>query len=361
VSRTLVTVSGVIPDDVERQVEEGRRPRPDYLELAAALDADLLDVAEARRRTGRLGRAIERVAGTGPLLAWACHRARRDHDLVLSDGEQVGLPLAALSYLTRRRPRHAMIVHVLSPRKKVLVFRALRLGRRIDTFLTYASSQRRFIVDELGVPADQVVLIPFMVDSEFFSPERVTPRSRPRPMVCSAGLERRDFPTLMDAVDGLDLDVVIAAASPWSKQADSTEGAALPANVTVCKLGFVDLRQLYADATAVVMPLEDVDFQAGVTTILEAMAMEKAVVCSRTQGQTDVITDRVDGVYVPPGDASALRARLVWLLADDDEQARLGRRARALVTARMDVTTYARLIAGVVRSSGEGEPAAAAV
>jgi hypothetical protein len=36
------------------------------------------------------------------------------------------------------------------------------------------------------------------------------------------------------------------------------------------------------------VPLLDVPFQAGVTTILEAMAMEKTVICSRTLGQTDV-------------------------------------------------------------------------
>ena len=41
-------------------------------------------------------------------------------------------------------------------------------------------------------------------------------------MICTAGLEFRDYPTLIEAVRGLDARVVIAAASPWSKRADAT-------------------------------------------------------------------------------------------------------------------------------------------
>src|SRR5436190_19253658 len=122
----------------------------------------------------------------------------------------------------------------------------------------------------------------------------------------------------MEAVRDLDARVVIAAASPWSNRPDSTEGAAVPPNVEICRLGFVELRQLYADSDVVVMPLHDVPFQAGVTTILEAMAMGKAVVCSRSRGQTDVIDDGITGVYVAPGDAAALRAAIEELLGDGE-------------------------------------------
>jgi glycosyltransferase involved in cell wall biosynthesis len=344
--RVLLTVSGVIPDDVRRQVALGLRPRPDYVELARAIGADLLDVVEARRRTGRLGRLVERLGGAGPLLALACFRARRHYDVVLTDGEQVGLPLALLASFGRRRGAHVMIVHVLSARKKVLVYRLLRLGRRIDRMLVYSSFQQRFITEQLGFPADRVTLTPFMVDTRFFAADQV--EAAAEPMVCSAGLEHRDYRTLIDAVRGLDVRVVLAAASPWSKHADSSAGANLPPNVEVCRLGFADLRQLYADAAVVVMPLHDVEFQAGVTTILEAMSMGKAVICSRTAGQTDVIVDQQNGIYVPPGDAPALRAAIVALLDEPDRAASLGAAARRRVESDCEVRVYAERLAGVV-------------
>jgi len=46
-----------------------------------------------------------------------------------------------------------------------------------------------------------------------------------------------------------------------------------------------ELRQVYADSAFVVIALFDVNFQAGITAILEAMAMERAVICSRTPGR----------------------------------------------------------------------------
>lgn len=347
--RVLITVSGTIPGDLHDAIAGGRRPRADYLELARALDADLIDHDTARRESGRLGRLVERAGGRDALLAWACLRRRRRYDAILTDGEQVGLPYAALCRLVPgRRPAHSMIVHILSVPKKVWMWRALRLGGRIDQLLVYATAQQRFAVDELGVPADRVVLTSFMVDTAFFDPAGVQPAARERPMICAAGLEFRDYETLLDAVDGLDVDVVIAAASPWSKRTTSVGERPLPANVEVTKLDLARLRQLYADATLVVMPLQDVRFQAGITTILEAMSMAKAVVCTRTDGQTDAIDGGRTGVYVPPADAAALRATVEQLLADADRRRRLGEAARDWARDVADIEVYARRVAGAV-------------
>ncbi|MCJ7657726.1 MAG: hypothetical protein MUO67_01105 [Anaerolineales bacterium] len=115
-----------------------------------------------------------------------------------------------------------------------------------------------------------------MVEADFVSPSIVESTGNldlgltlnGRPLICSVGLERRDYPTLIEAVRGLDLQLVIAAASPWSKQADSTQGQDLPSNVTVKRFTQYELRDLYARSRFMVMPLYDVPFQAGITTIL---------------------------------------------------------------------------------------------
>ena len=74
-------------------------------------------------------------------------------------------------------------------------------------------------------------------------------------MICAVGQELRDYPTLVEAVRGLDVDVVIAAASPWSKREDSSAGLDIPPNVEVGAFDLFELRQLYADAAFVVVPL----------------------------------------------------------------------------------------------------------
>ena len=346
--RVGITVSGTIPPDLSGSVDTGQRPRADYVVLAERLGADLIDYAEANRRAGPMGRIIRKVAGSNALLAWTCFRSRKLYDALLTDGEQVGIPYAALCLMSGKesRPAHSMIVHIMSVRKKVIVFKALGLRRRVDRMFVYASWQRDFAVQSLRMRPEQVQLTSFMVDTEFFAVERVTPV--PRRMICTAGLEFRDYDTLVEAVRGLDVDVVIAAASPWSKRTSAIDSS-LPGNVTVCKLTLFDLRQLYADALFVVVPLRQTEFQAGVTTILEAMAMSRAVVCTKTSGQSDVIVHGKTGLYVDPGDAPALRDAIRLLLDDPSEASRLGEAGRAWVVANADVSRYAdRLSAAVL-------------
>jgi glycosyltransferase involved in cell wall biosynthesis len=201
-------------------------------------------------------------------------------------------------------------------------------------------------VDALSVPADRVLLSTFMVDTAFFDPALID--VEPERMICSAGLERRDYATLMEAVEGLDVQVVIAAASPWSKQSDATEHAVLPANVEVRKLNLFELRELYARSRFVVMPLEEVEFQAGITTILEAMSMGKAVLCTRTSGQTDTVTEGQTGRYVPPNDAGALRDAIVTMLDDDAFAHSAGEQAREWAVANADITVYASRLSAEV-------------
>jgi glycosyltransferase involved in cell wall biosynthesis len=340
-SPVLLTVSGQIPEDIHDQVARGVRPRPDYLVLAEALGADLLDILTAREMGGSIGRLIERVAGSFAMLAWVCFRLRGRYATVFTDGEQVGLPFAALCRVAGRRgSRHIMIGHLLSAPKKVIFIRLLRLRSMIDTVFVYAAAQQQFAEEVLGLPASRVVLTSFMVDTSFFAP---VPPATGTPVICSAGLEYRDYPTLIEAVRGLDVEVVLAAASPWSKRADTTQGALLPDNVRVCSLGFSDLRQLYARSKFVVVPLDDVPFQAGVTTILEAMAMGRAVICTRTAGQTDVVIDGETGIYVAPGDVGSLRSAIERLLDNPEEARRMGEAGRRLVRD-VDVTRYAACV-----------------
>jgi glycosyltransferase involved in cell wall biosynthesis len=231
-----------------------------------------------------------------------------------------------------------MIAHILSVGKKLVFLDSFRLARQIDIFFAYSTWQKNFIQNRWSLDESRVRLTPFMVDSEFFAPQRVTPT--PRAMICAVGLEFRDYPTLLQAVRDMAIEVVIAAASPWSKRGDTTQATEIPANVTVRRFSQYDLRQLYADSLFVVVPLFEVNFQAGVTTILEAMAMEKAVICTRTAGQTDVIVDGVTGIYVPPGDAVALREAIEYLLANPDVAQAMGKAGRRLIVEKMSLDCY---------------------
>jgi glycosyltransferase involved in cell wall biosynthesis len=362
-NEVLLTVSGVIDPDLDQKIAAGERPQADYLALARAFGADLIDYGAARRLGGRLGGLIEALAGPNLLLAWVCWRLRMRYRAIFSDGEQVGLPLASLLKFAsgQKRLRHLMIAHLISASKKTILLDLFRLFSHIDVFFVYSSWQKRFIEERWKVPPERVVFTPFMVDADFFSPdaqdfsrqrsEAIAPvlKGRREALICSVGLEFRDYPTLLEAVKGLDLDVVIAAASPWSRRPDTTAGREIPENVVVQRFSQYELRELYAASRFMVMPLYPVDFQAGVTALLEAMAMGKAVICSRTPGQTDVVVEGVSGLYVPPGDPAALRGAITWLMDHPEEAERMGKNGRQEVLKSASLDCYQERLASYVR------------
>jgi glycosyltransferase involved in cell wall biosynthesis len=354
----VLTVSGVIPADIHAQISSGKRPRADYLELARGFDADLLDYAAARTIAGRTGAVLEKLGGPNLVLAYACWKVRKSYQAIVTDGEQIGLPLAALLKLTPgARPRHLMIVHVISEPKKTFFLDWLGVHSAIDRFITYSRWQQRFIEDRWKLSRNRVLWTPFMVDQEFFTPKRVMSGTGARPQICAVGLERRDYETLLRAVEALDVHVVIAAASPWSKRAEGLATRTIPSNVTVRKFTQYELRQLYADSCFMVMPLENVKFQAGVTAILECLAMGKPVICSRVPGQTDVVVEGENGRYVPPGDSSSLSSEIRLLLSRPQEAVRLGANGRNLVESRMNLDLYVQRLTGFLQEAiGDGRP-----
>lgn len=402
-SRTLLIISADVRPEAQKEIAAGRSPRKDYFELAGALQADILDWSSAHSTF--ISRLLARTAGKAVAQAWLAFRQRHSYRTLYTDSERIGIPLAALLKLARARQYHVMLAHILSPWKKRIWFRWGGLHSHIDTILCHASEQRRIMIEDIGIPAEKILLLPYQADERFWRPMTVheaqaamhdaratsgesAPSSMPTaassasaasapPLICSVGLEYRDYPTLIEAVRGLEVQLEIAAASYWSDHRGPGAREALPPNVRVSAHPYISLRHLYAASRFVVVPLLDVPNQAGITVILEAMAMGKAVIVSATRGQTDTVRDRRNkgygrverrilpgfleapdvperlrhmptGFYVRPGDPAELRKAISYLLAHPEVADELGRNGRQVVEALMGLDAFVARITQVI-------------
>jgi glycosyltransferase involved in cell wall biosynthesis len=360
----LLVVSADLPMVLARNSAQPG-PRKDYLELQHALGATMLDRSWVSRTPVSL--LLARMCGSSVAQAWLAFQNRRRYRAIFTDGEHIGIPLALLLKLARARTPHVTIGHRITAGKKRLFFRGLRVQSHIARIVLHSRRQCELAVTDLGIQQDRVTFVPYQVDVDFWRPQDV-PEER---LISSAGLEFRDYPTLISAVDGLDVRVVIGAASYWSKRRNNAN-APLPSRVEVGAFNYYQLRDLYARSAIVVVPLVDVDFQAGVTSILEAMAMGKPVIVTRTEGQTDVVEDLADvtgshpvsllrplareagaaleptGIYVPPADPVALRNAITYLLDHPDQRRRLGAAGRRTVEQLMRVDQFASRLEQVV-------------
>jgi glycosyltransferase involved in cell wall biosynthesis len=317
-------------------VRSGARPCPEYLRLEERYGVELLDWS-------RLGDwASGRTPRVAVAHAAAGLRRAAGFDVVFSDSEHVGVPLA-LGMRTRGPSRpHLMLGHHLTNGSKPRLFRWLRPQARISRVLLHSRRQVELAPARLGIPSDRLRFQPYFADSDFWAPRPPSSEA----LVVSAGREHRDYATLAAACRDLPVRVFIAAGSLFSPSATHTQPETWPDNISSEFADHRTLREWYARAAVVAVPLVPTDFQAGVTTILEAMSMGRPVVVSATEGQRDVVEDGVTGVMVPPGDARALREAIQRLLDDPAERARLGANARSAVERRFSLDAYAASLAG---------------
>jgi glycosyltransferase involved in cell wall biosynthesis len=338
VRRPLLLISAWAGAALRTEVACGLRPRPEFLELERRHGAEVLDWSKlggGRQRTEML--SLRHVA--------AALRRVEGHDVIFSDGEHLGIPLALAMDLGKARP-HVVIGHWLTSPKKRMFFRVLKAHRKMTRIIVHSRTQLEAAANQLGIPRDRMDFVPYCADDAFWRPLDVPEEN----LIVSAGREHRDYDVLDRARQGLGHQLVIAADSLHSPGAVCT----LPQPGTtalVCRLNHVELRDRYARAAVVVVPLLPNDFQAGVTTLLEAMAMGKAVIVSATEGQRDVVVDGETGLLVPPGDVEALRDTLHRLIDDPAERARLGRNARRAVIERFSLDRYVEVLAAELRAA----------
>lgn len=396
--RILLLVSVQPNPSMRSKIAAGIEPPRDYDALQSVLDADAIYPEDALKT--RFGRLLKRIFGVRIALVWAGFCRRHKYDVIYSDTEIVGLPLAMLLTLSGTRtgrPRHVTLSHYLTPYKKRIFFR-LGASSHIDTIIVHCEAQRVLATKILHMPRERVVKLPYFVEEHFWHPVASGLIDRDcitnvgndgRPMICAAGLEFRDYPTLMTAVKDLDVNLHIAAGSApafylAATGSRRTTSAGLPdllPNVSVGRYDYAGMRQLYSAARFVVIPLCQKDAPAGVTVILEAMPMGKAVIATGTKGQTDVLRDPRNngrglverewwpgfldvpgvsetlgslptGFYVSPGDVDELRNSIQYLLDHPEVADEMGRNGQRVAKEYFNLDAFAQRFAAAIR----GEP-----
>jgi glycosyltransferase involved in cell wall biosynthesis len=158
----------------------------------------------------------------------------------------------------------------------------------------------------------------------------------------------RDYSTLIEAIKDLPIRCHIAAKVDVGKtdqwMSDIPDPAELPTHITFGTRPFPELRSLYARSRFVVLPIYPTDTDNGVTAMTEAFAMGKAVICSRVEGQRDVLEHGVNGLFVPARDPGALREAIEYLWSRPDECERMGREGRKRIE---QYHTLERFVSGV--------------
>jgi len=250
-------------------------------------------------------KVIERLMGFDLIHAWNNRKSISEADVIWTMTEGEAFAVATL-----------MKFGVI-PRKPI-ISASIWLFNRWDQLPWWRHWLYRFLADEIavmGVHSEQCLpigrrafpnlrceLMHFGINTGYFTIRPPKTSDSTVPHIVAAGNDRtRDWDTLIQAF-GSDKRFKLTLACAWL----SNTRTARHKNVTLVKLSSMDeLRALYDSADIIAVPMKENVF-SGITVALEAAALGKPVLSSRTGGvPTYFGEDEV--LYAPPGDPRALR------------------------------------------------------
>lgn len=347
--KTLYIITGGIKDisnaEIEKLENSDLHPRVTYLENL--LKADLIDERYLYHKTGFLKRWFYKRIPVAFAQVIEAILLRKNYDVIFSQNERASLILALVMKYLRLNTPHVMVVSRITSmyekksRRKMWL---LKHGKeKIDRILIWSSVQRNIIIRQLGYPAKRIKLLKRGTDQKYWRPIPAETET-----ICAAGMEMRDYPTLIEALRTVDIPCHIAVRAVRGEFFETVKKVyeidEMPENITVGGKDYIELRELYARSRFVVVPLLPTDSDNGLTSILEAMAMGKPVICTRALGQVDVIQDGVTGIFVPQGDPEALRKEIVNLWNDPLRAEEMGRAARKYVEEHHNLEQFCHAI-----------------
>lgn len=221
-------------------------------------------------------------------------------------------------------------------------FKQRLLRRIIDHsagIITLSEKEARMLKERFPRLKDAIRFIPYGTDLEYFKPQNVPEVEQ----ILSIGFDRgRDYATLFEATKDLGIKVIATNSRHIKKLGP------LPSHVELRSFTDPELVQEYAKSKIVVLPLDTrggINDAMGCSTLVEAMAMGKPVIASRTFTMESYISHGENGLLVPERDVEALRDAIKKLLADEKLRQDLGRRARAFVETHCDSEKSAQQMA----------------
>jgi len=226
------------------------------------------------------------------------------------------------------------------------------IKKRATQITAISSAAKRFLIST-GVPGNRIKVIPLGVDTSEFTPiSGIHLRKK-------LGLLNKTvilFVGRLTQVKGVEFLITafnrVHKAFPNTKLVILGRGELkqnlielsekLQIKNSVIFLDFIEraeMPQLYAASDIFVLPSFKEPFGL---VLLEAMAMEKPIIGTRTGGIPDVITNGVNGFLIEPGNIDELSFRLAELVDNPELRAKMGKQGREIAIKMFDYQVIAK-------------------
>lgn len=277
----------------------------------------------------------------------------RKFDVVISGNLQAGQFIGFIRKIFRiKYPIHIILELRLDKYSPKILWNMKRI------FQNYAFSSVDLIVvsstgeiemysgnNRLNISREKLKYIPF--HTNITTPRKINNNEN---YILSAGKAGRDYALLINAVRNMDVAVKIVS------DGDSVAGITIPENVRLyINIPYSEYMKLLEKCTFVVVPLKDLPMSIGQVVILEAMALGKAVIATRTIGTVDYIQNFHNGLLIEHNDPRELKEAISLLMGDDVLRKKLTDNALKSVNDLHTFDIYIKNILELARNCASGK------
>lgn len=259
------------------------------------------------------------------------------YDVVLSHGMQSGIVLCLWRRLFGKgRYRHIVfdIGAFNSAREEGKAMKLMQFASRsLDGVIYHTGSQKEYYRKCHPWLLGKASFIPYGADTEFFHSEASRTEETAEmenPYILCIGYSKRDWDTLLEAFSRVKTDV-------WLRLIGKED--IICRDERVQAVGFVpvtELKKQIAGSLFGVLPLKSFNYSFGQMTLLQQMAMGKAVIAADVPSLQDYMKDGETALCYPPEDAAALADRIRTLLEQPGRRNEIGRRAAEEIRRRLN-------------------------
>jgi glycosyltransferase involved in cell wall biosynthesis len=268
-----------------------------------------------------------------------------EYDLVYSACQENTFFLSILRNIgIFRKPIISIIHHPIYKGRRSEVF-----VKGHDKLLFLSKSVLEKLEKEFMIENEKACTIDWGIDLPFYEKANsASAMESNNSFIISAGKTERDHDTLAKAFSKMDYPLKIYCSE---QSAPSVPG--LPANITVQfdqAISYLEVLKECKKAYAVAIPLNQNDSPIGLTSLLDAMVMQKAVIMTKNSRIHVDIEKEGIGIWVAPGDVEGWQHAVTYLLSHPEEAKQMGRRGYHLCQSRYNLDVFSSNLAKIFKS-----------
>jgi len=267
---------------------------------------------------------------------------RNQYDYILSHSANSGFIFAIIKrILGFKKPKHIIIDigslnggRINSIQIKILGY----ILKSVDWFCYHAKITGKFYKEFFPHFYSKSSFIPFGVNYKDFHIEHLTEEK----YILSFGYKKRDWNTLIKAVHGLKIRLLIVSNCSYIN---------LPKNIIIIPPKNINqLKKYIAKSQFIILPLTDHPYSIGQMSLLQSMSMGKVVIASNVPGIRDYIEDNKTGLLYPPHRYDILRKKILYLKSNKNFRKKIGIAARKIIINKFNEQNMARNVYNILKN-----------